>query len=192
MFSQSNAITSPNVTSIFDLFLNQLSTSIIALGNPSQSVMGRPMSIEQSMALKGANTVMKTKLLKYEPQVKRKPIFPIATMLDPSLKFEYIPTEEQEYITKTLKHLIQLMPALPISSACSQSEPLSNTYITCLKMMVELMKCKRKKNINILLEKPISDEIFDYLHDSQVECSHLDALQWWCKIGSEKYPRLQY
>ena len=56
--------------------------------------------------------------------------------------------------------------------------------------MVELMKRKRKKNIKILLEKPISDEIFDYLHNSHVECSHLDALQWWCKIGSEKYPRL--
>ena len=148
------------------------------------------MSIEQPMALKGAYTVMKTKLLKYEPQVKIKPIFPIATMLDPSLKFEYILNIEKEYITKTLKHLLQLMPTPPISSACSQSEPLSNTSTTCSKMMVELMKSKRKKNINILLEKPISDKIFDQLHDSQVECSHLDALQWWCKIGSEKYPRL--
>ena len=106
MFSQSKAIALPNVTSIFDLFLNQLNTSIISLGNPSQGVMERRMSIEQSMALKGAYTVMKTKLLKYKPQVKRKPIFPIATMLDPSLKFEYIPTDEQEYITKTLKHLL--------------------------------------------------------------------------------------
>ena len=103
----------------FDLLLNQLNTSIIVLGNPSQGVMGRPMSIEQLIALKGAYTVMKTKLLKYEPLVKRKPNFPIASMLDPSLKFEYIPTDEQEYITKTLKHLLQLMPAQPISSACS-------------------------------------------------------------------------
>ena len=152
MFSQSKAITLPNVTSIFDLLLNQLNTSIIVLGNPSQGVMGRPMSIEQSMTLKGTYTVMKTKLLKYEPQVKRKPIFSIATMLDLSLKFEYIPIDEQEYITKTLKHLLQLMLAPPISSACSQSEPLSNTSTTCSKMMVELMKRKRKKNINILLE----------------------------------------
>ena len=66
MFSQSKAITSPNVTSIFDLLLNQLNTSIIALGNPSQGVMGRQMSIEQSVALKGAYTVMKKNLLKYE------------------------------------------------------------------------------------------------------------------------------
>ena len=82
------------------------------------------------------------------------------------------------------------MPAPPIPSASSQSEPLSNTSTTCSKMMVELMKRKRKKNIKILLEKLISDEIFYYLHDSQVECPHLDALQWWCKFGSEKYPRL--
>ena len=55
------------------------------------------------------------------------------------------------------------MGALLISSTCSQSETLLNTTTTCLKMMVELMKCKRKKNKNILLEKPISHEIFDYL-----------------------------
>ena len=97
------------------------------------------------MALKGAYTAMKTKLLKYEPQVKRKPIFPITTMLDPSLKFEFIPNDEQDYITKTLKHLLQSMLAPPISSACSQSEPLSNTSTTCSKMMVKLMNHKRNK-----------------------------------------------
>ena len=87
-------------------------------------------------------------------------------MLDPSLKFEYIPTDEQVYITKTLKHFLQMMPMPPISSTCSHSEPLANTSTTCSKMMVELMKRRRKKNINILFEKPIFDEIFDYLHDS--------------------------
>ena len=70
------------------------------------------MSIEQSMTLKGAYSVMKSKFLKYESQVKGKPIFPIATMLDPSLKLEYIPMDEQEYIMQYLKNFIQLMPAL--------------------------------------------------------------------------------
>ena len=109
-------------------------------------------------------------------------------MLDLYLKLEYSLNNEQEYIIKTLKHFLQLMYGPPISSYCSQSETLSNTSTTCSKMMVELMKLKRKKNINILLEKLISDEIFNYLYVSQVECSHLDALEWWCKIGSEKYP----
>ena len=54
MFSQSTTITSPNVTFIFNLLLNQVNTLIVALRNPSQGVMGRPLSIEQSMTLKGA------------------------------------------------------------------------------------------------------------------------------------------
>ena len=61
------------------------------------------MSIEKSMALKGAYIMMKTKLIKYEPQVKRKLIFLIATMLDPSLKFEYIPTDRARVYHKDLK-----------------------------------------------------------------------------------------
>ena len=148
------------------------------------------MSIEQSMALKGAYNVMKTKLLKYESQVKGKPIFPIATMIDPSLKLEYIPMDEQEYIMQLLKNLLQLMPAPPISSTCTQGETLLSNSTSSSKMMVELIKRKRKRNMNILLQRSISDEIFEYLYDSQVEGSHLDALQWWCEIGCQKYPRL--
>ena len=94
-FSLSKAVTSPNVASIFYLLLNQVNTSIVVLGNVSQGVMGKPMRIEQSMELKGAYIAMKTKLLKYEPRVKRKSIFSIATMLNLSLKLEYILNDEQ-------------------------------------------------------------------------------------------------
>ena len=52
------------------------------------------MSIEKSMTLKGAYNMMKAKLLKYKPHVKRKSIFPIATMQDSYLKLEYIPIDE--------------------------------------------------------------------------------------------------
>ena len=82
----------------------------------------RSMSIEQSMELKGAYNVMKVKLLKYESQVKRKPMFPIATMFDPSLKLEYIPMDEQAYIMQHMKNLLRLMPAPPTSSTCTQGE----------------------------------------------------------------------
>ena len=180
----------PNVTFLINLLLNQANTLISMLENPCQDVVGRSMSIEQSMTLKGAYNVMKAKLLKYESQVKRKPIFLITTMLNPSLKLEYIPIDEQEYIMQHLKNLLQLMSAPPTSSTCTQGETLLSNSTTCSKMIVELIKRKRKRNMNILLERSISDEIFDYLHDSQVEGSHLDALQWWCKIGSKKYPRL--
>ena len=61
---KSKSITSPNVTSIFDLLLDQLNIQTVVLENPSEDVMGRSMSIEQSMVLKGAYNVMKAKLLK--------------------------------------------------------------------------------------------------------------------------------
>ena len=77
-----------------------------ALGTLSQGVMGTPMGIEQSMELKGAYTMMKAKYFKYKPQVKRKPIFQIATMLDSFLKLGYIPTDEKKYITKNENHCL--------------------------------------------------------------------------------------
>ena len=46
IFFKSKSITSPYVTSIFDLLLNQLNTLIVVLENPCQDVVGKPMSIE--------------------------------------------------------------------------------------------------------------------------------------------------
>ena len=119
IFCKSKSTTSPNVTFIFDLLLNQLKILIVVLENPCQDVVKRPMSIEQSMTLKGAYNSMKAKLVKYESHVKRKPIFPITTMLDLSLKLEYIPMDEQEYIMEHLKNLLHLTSAPPTSSTCT-------------------------------------------------------------------------
>ena len=65
IFFKSKSITSPNVTSTFDILSNQLNTLIAVFEDPCQDVVGRSMSTEQSMALKGAYNVMKAKLLKY-------------------------------------------------------------------------------------------------------------------------------
>ena len=45
-FSKSKAITSGNITSIFELFLIHLIASFSALDTPSQDAMRRPMRIE--------------------------------------------------------------------------------------------------------------------------------------------------
>ena len=63
---KSKSIPSLNVTSIFDLLLNQLNSSIVVLENSFQDLVGKPMSIEKSVGLKGAYIVMKAKLLKYD------------------------------------------------------------------------------------------------------------------------------
>ena len=49
------------------------------------------MSNDHAKALICAYTMMKEKLLKYNMQVRRKLVFPIATMLDPRFKLGHIP-----------------------------------------------------------------------------------------------------
>ena len=65
---------------------------------------------------------------------------------------------------KTLKCLLQLMPALPTSSTYSQSEAVPSTSTASSKMMTKLIKPERKRNMNIFLERTLSDEIFYYFH----------------------------
>ena len=44
--------------------------------------------------------------------------------------------------------------------------------------------------MNIFLERTLSDENLLSFSCSQVEGSRLNALKWWFKIRSEKYPQL--
>ena len=67
------------------------------------------MSNDQEKVLRRAYTSMKEKLLKYEMQVRRKPMFPIATVLDPRLKLEHIPRGEQQFDMKTLLNMLEII-----------------------------------------------------------------------------------
>ena len=65
------------------------------------------MSNDQEKALRHAYTLMKEKLLKYEMQVRRKPMFPIAIVLDPRFKLEHIPHGEQKFFMETLLNMLE-------------------------------------------------------------------------------------
>ena len=69
------------------------------------------MSNDQEKALRHAYMSMKEKLLKYEMQVRRKPMFPIATVLDPRFKLEHIPHGEHKFFMETLLNMLESMVA---------------------------------------------------------------------------------
>ena len=75
------------------------------------------MSNDQTKALRHAYTSMKEKLLKYEMQVRRKPMFPMATMLDPRFKLEHIPHGEQKFVVKNLLNLLEKVRIIEGSSS---------------------------------------------------------------------------
>ena len=59
---------------------------------------------------------MKEKLLKYDMQVKRKPMFSIATMLDPKFKLGHISHGEHKFIRETLFNMLELLCIIEASS----------------------------------------------------------------------------
>ena len=77
VFSKSKSITSPNVSGLYGLLVEPLDSLIFELHHPLQDFTGTQMSNDQAKALRHAYMSMKEKLLKYEMQVRRKPMFPI-------------------------------------------------------------------------------------------------------------------
>ena len=65
------------------------------------------MSNDQVKALRCADTMMKEKWLKYDMQVRRNPIFPIATVLDLRFKLRHIPHGDHNVVTETLLNMLQ-------------------------------------------------------------------------------------
>ena len=91
IFSKSKSITSPNVSGLYGLLVERLDSLIFELGHHLQDFTGPKMSNDQQKALRCAYRVMKEKMLKYNMQVRRKLMFPIATVLDPRFKLGHIP-----------------------------------------------------------------------------------------------------
>ena len=65
------------------------------------------MSNEQPKALRCAYTMIKEKLLKYDMQVRREPMFPIVTVLDPIFKLGHISHSEHNFVMKTLLNMLE-------------------------------------------------------------------------------------
>ena len=64
------------------------------------------MTNEQAKVLRRAYIVMKKMLLKYDIQVRRKHMFPIATILDPRFKLGHIPHGDHKFVIETLLNLL--------------------------------------------------------------------------------------
>ena len=75
------------------------------------------MSNNQAKTLRHVYIVMKEKLMRYDIKVNRKPMFSIATVLDPRFKLGYIPQGEQNFVLETLLNMLELV--CPIQASTS-------------------------------------------------------------------------
>ena len=117
VFSQSKSITSPNVSGLYRLIVERLDSLIFELDHPLWDFIGTKMSNDQAKALRRAYMSMKEKLLKYKRQVRRKPMLPIATLLDPRFKLEHIPHGDHKFVMETLLDMLESVCIIEASSS---------------------------------------------------------------------------
>ena len=136
------------------------------------------MSSDQAKALRRAYTLMKEKLLKYEIQVRRKPMFPIVIVLDPRFKLKHIPRDERKFFMETLLNMLESVCIVEASSSMPIDDLLASTTHKRSKVMMQFMERQSSRSTTVD-EKSI-----------KVDCLRIDSLQWWHKRGSNKYPCL--
>ena len=125
------------------------------------------MSNDQEKAQRCTYTSMKEKLLKYEMQVRRKPMFPIATVLDPSMKSEHIPHGEYKFVMKTLINMLESTCIIEASSSMSIDD-----ISEVMMQFMERQSCRS----TTLDEKSIKVVLEDYLCEPCIDCLCDDLL----------------
>ena len=189
VFSKSKSITSPNVSRLYGLLVERLESLIFELHHPLQDFTGTKMSNDQAKALRRAYTSMKEKFLKYEMHVRRKLIFPIATVLDPIFKLEHIPHGEKEFVMENLLKMLELVCIIEGSSSMPIDDLLASRTHKRSKVMMQFMERQSSRSTTID-EQSVNVELDDYLCEPCIDCLRDDSLKWWHKRGSNKYPRL--
>ena len=147
------------------------------------------MSNDQEKALKRAYMLMKEKLSKYDMQVRRNPIFPIATVLDHRFKLEHIRHGEHKFVTETLLNMLESVCSVEAFSSTSIDDLLASRTRKHSKVLMQIMQ-RRSNRSTIADEKSLTVELEDYLCEPCIDCLRDDSLQWWHKRGSNKYPHL--
>ena len=85
------------------------------------------MSNDQAKTLRHAYTVMKDQSMKYDIQVRRKPMFSIATSLHPRFKLGHIPHGEHNFVMETLLNMLESMRPIQASTSTPIDDVLTSS-----------------------------------------------------------------
>ena len=97
------------------------------------------MSNDQQKVLRCAYTVMKDKILKYNMQVKRELVFPIAIVLDPRFKLGHIPYGEHNFVKKILLNMLESERITEALSSTPINDLMSSSSHKRSKVMIKFM-----------------------------------------------------
>ena len=122
-------------------------------------------------------------------QVRRKPMFPIAIVLDPWFKLEHIPHGEQKFFMKTLLNLLESVRIIEGSSSVPIDDLLAWRTHKRSKVMMQFTEQQSSRS-TLVDEQSVKVKLDDYLCKPCIDCLRDDSLKWWHKRGSNIYLRL--
>ena len=175
VFSKSKSITSPNVSGLYGLLVERLGSLSFLLNDPLRDFTWTKMSNDQAKVLRCAYTSMKEKLLKYEIQMRRKPMFPIAIVLDPRFKLKHILPGEHKFFMETLLNMLESVRIVEALSSMPIDDLLASTTRKHSKLMMQFMERQSSRSTTVD-EKSVKVELEDYLCEPCIDCLHDDSL----------------
>ena len=133
------------------------------------------MNNDQEKALRCAYTVMKEKLLKYNMQMRRKHVFPIALVLDPKFKLGRIPYDEHNFLMKILLNMLESVRIIETLSSMLIDDLLASSSHKHSKVMMQFMEQQSNRSVT-LDEKSEKVELEAYLCEPCISCLCDDML----------------
>ena len=147
------------------------------------------MSNNQTKTVRHAYTMMKEKLMKYDIQVRRNPMFSIVIVQDPRFKLGHIPKGEETFVLENLLNVLESVRPIQPSTSTPIDDVLASTSHKHSKVMMQFME-QQSNRYRTIEEKSAETEPKEYLREPCIDYLRNDSLQWWRKIGSNKYPRI--
>ena len=140
VFSKTKSIRLPNVLGLNGLLIENLHSLIFELTHHLQDLIREKMSNNQAKTLRHAYTVMKEKLMKYDIQVRRKPMFSIATVLDPRFNLGHIPYSKHNFVIETLLKMLESVRPIQALTSTPIDDVLALSSHKRSKVMMQFME----------------------------------------------------
>ena len=111
----SKSVILPSISRLYEILVERLDTLIFELDHPPQDFAGTKISNDQKNVLRRVYIVMKEKLIKYDTQVRRKPMFLVAIILDPRFKFGHILFGDHKFVIETLLKFLESLHIIEVT-----------------------------------------------------------------------------
>ena len=116
-------------------------------------------------------------------------MFSIATVLDPRFKLGLIPHGEHNFFMENLLNMLESVRPIQASTSTPIDDVLASLSHKRSKVMMQFME-RQLNRYTAVEEKSVQTEMEEYLREPCIDFLHANSLQWWRKIGSNKYPRI--